>query len=82
MGNFFCKVHPLVTFAEEANKALLKFETACLQGKSKYTLRVAGEAGSTRLIRTACSAFQKRGHQAAGMTPYFAAYLSDLDAQI
>ena len=82
MGNFFWKVHPLVTFAEQANKALLKFETACLQGKSKYALPVAGEAGSTQLIRTACSAFQKRGHQAAGMTPYFAAYLSDLDAQI
>ena len=38
MGHFFCKVHPLITFAEEASKALLRFESACTQGKSKYAL--------------------------------------------
>ena len=65
MGNFFCKVHPLVTFAEEANKALLKFES-----------------GSVRLIRTVCSAFHKRGHQAAGMEQYFVAYLNDLGIKL
>ena len=30
MGNFFCMLHPLLTFAEEANKALIHFENACL----------------------------------------------------
>ena len=75
MGNFSARF-PLVTFDEEANK-VLKFETFFLQSKSKYALAVTGEAGSTRLIQSACSAFQKHGHQAAGMTPYFAAYLSD-----
>ena len=25
MGNFFCKAHPLVSFAEAANKAIPKF---------------------------------------------------------
>ena len=82
MGNFFCKVHPLVTFAEEANKALLKFESACLTGKSKCALPVAGESGSVQLIRTACSAFHKRGHQAAGMEQYFVAYLNDLGIKL
>ena len=78
MGHFFCKVHPLITFAEEANKALLRFESACTQGKSKYALPTSGESGAVRLIRTACQAFQKRGHQAAGVSEDFVAYLSEL----
>ena len=78
MGNFFCQVHPLITFAEETNKALLKFESACLTGKSKCPLPVAGESGSVRIIRTACSAFT----QAAGMEQYFVAYLNDLGIKL
>ena len=79
MGHFFCKVHhPLITFAEEANKALLRFESACTQGKSKYALPTSGESGAVRLIQTACQAFQKRGHHAAGVSEDFVAYLSEL----
>ncbi len=78
MGNFFCKVHPLVTFAEECNKVLLNFESAVLEGKCKFALPKSGEPGGVRLIRTACSAFQSRGHQAAGMSEDFAAYLMDI----
>ena len=52
MGNFFCKVHPLLSFAEEANKALLKFENAVLEGKSKYAFPTSGESVTFRLIRT------------------------------
>ena len=82
MSNFFCKVHPLISFAEAANKALLRFENAILDGKSKHALPVSGESGSVRLIRTACAAFQKRGDQIAGMTPYFNAYANELDPLI
>ena len=82
MSNFFCKVHPLISFAEAANKALLRFENAILDGKSKHALPISGESGSVRLIRTACAAFQKRGNQVAGMTPYFNAYLNELDPLI
>ena len=78
MGHFFCKVHPLITFAEEPNKALLRFESACTQGKSKYALPTSGESGAVRLIQTACQAFQKRGHHAAGVSKDFVAYLSEL----
>ena len=78
MGNFFCKVHPLITFAEECNKSLLKFETASLKGKSKFAYPQGGESGAVRLIRTACSAFQRRGHQAAGMSADFEVYLTEL----
>ncbi len=34
MGHFFCRIHLLVNFAEESNKVLMKFEEACLEGKS------------------------------------------------
>ena len=78
MGNFFCKVHPLLSFAEEANKALLKFENAVLQGKSKYAFPTSGESGIFRLIRTSCGAFQKRGNQQAGMSEDFNSYLSEI----
>ena len=57
MGNFFSKVHPLVTFAEECNKSLIKFENAVLEGKSKYALPSGGESGTVRLTRTPCLAF-------------------------
>ena len=83
MGNFFCMLHPLLTFAEEANKALIHFENACLEGTnySKFALPVAGESGSVRTTRTSCSAFEKRGHQAAGMSQYFDVYLKDVGEQ-
>ncbi len=66
-------------FSEECNKILLNFKSAVLEGKSKFSLPKGGESGAVRLIRTACSAFQRRGHQAAGMSEDFAAYLSDID---
>ena len=80
MGNFFCKIHPLITFAEECNKSLLQFENACLENyKSKFAMPSGGgESGAVRLIRTACSAFQKRGNQAAGQSADFLAYLDEL----
>ena len=78
MGNFFCKVHPLITFAGEGNKSLLKFETASLKGKSKFAYPQGGESGAVRLNRTACSAFQSCGHQAAGMSADFEVYLTEL----
>ena len=63
MGNFFCMLHPLLTFAEEANKALFHFENACLEDTNcKFALPVAGESGSVRTIRTSCNAFEERGH--------------------
>ena len=52
MGNFVCKVHPLVTFVGECSKSLIKFENAVLEGKSKYALSSGGESGSVRLSWT------------------------------
>ena len=82
MGNFFCKVHPLLSFAEEANKALSQFENSVLDGKSKFVLPVYGESGTFRLVRTACAAFQKRGNQQAGVSEDFKSYLSEHDLSL
>ena len=68
----------LITFAEECNKSLLKFETASLKGKIKFAYPQGGESGAVRLILTACSAFQRHGHQAAGMSTDFEVYLTEL----
>ena len=78
MGHFFCKVHPLITFAEESNKAILKFENGILEGRSKYALPSSGESGTVRTIRTACLAFQKRGNQQAGVSEDFLAHIDEL----
>ena len=37
-----------------------------------------GESGAVWLIQTACSAFQKRGNQAAGQSADFLAYINEL----
>ena len=47
LGHFFCKVHP---FAEESNKAILKFENGILKGRSKYALPSSGESGTVNPI--------------------------------
>ena len=78
MGNFFCKLHSLISFAEAANKSLQKFENALQEGKAKHAIQSSGESGTFRLVRTACGAFQKRGNQVAGMTQYFNTYLEEL----
>eukprot|EP00112_Aurelia_sp_Birch-Aquarium-sp1_P023755 Seg720.1 transcript_id=Seg720.1/GoldUCD/mRNA.D3Y31 product="hypothetical protein" protein_id=Seg720.1/GoldUCD/D3Y31 len=82
MGNFFCKVHPLATFAEEANKSMVKFEKAVLEGKSKCALPSGSESGTVRSIRTVCSAFQQRGNQQAGMSENFKAYLDEIGSPL
>ena len=78
MGNFFCKVHHLISFAEEASKALLKFENAALNRNSKYIFSTSGETGAFTLTRTSCGAVQKRRNQQAGMSEDFISYLSEI----
>ena len=68
-----------ISFFEECNKVLLKFETESGEGKSKHALLHSGEYGAVRLIRATCAAFQTRGHQAADMSADFSAYLSELN---
>ena len=49
---------------------------------NQHALPVSGKSGSVRLIRIACAAFRKRGNQVAEMTPYFDAYLNELNPLI
>ncbi|CAH1267617.1 Hypp3773 [Branchiostoma lanceolatum] len=76
VSNFFCKMHLLVNWASEANSTLKLFEDAVAQGKNPFAFSQAGEAGATRLIRTACSAFTDHGNEKSGTPHYFNSHLS------
>ena len=71
-------MHPLLSFSEEENKALLWFENAILEGNSKYRSPTNRESGTFRLLRTACKAFQKRGNQQACTSEDFKVYLDEI----
>lgn len=73
-GTFYCKMHPLINFAEEINRTLKAFEDICTDGKGTQAL-FSGESGATRLVRTASKAFHHRGSDKCGIEDSFTAYL-------
>ena len=73
-GVFFCKMHPLVNFAEEVNKVLKTFEDFTTSGKHAHVLQTI-EAGVTRLIRTSSKAFHYRGCDKSGVEDVFSSFL-------
>lgn len=75
-GKFFCKMHPLVNFAEEVDKVLKSFEDITTSGKHAHTLQTS-ESGVTRLIRIASKAFHHRGCDKSGVEDVFTAYLTN-----
>ncbi|XP_033117054.1 uncharacterized protein LOC117116991 [Anneissia japonica] len=75
-GTFFCKMHPLINFAEEINKVLKSLEDITSNGKNIHTIATA-EAGVTRLVRTASKAFHHRGSDQSGAEDVFTSYLSN-----
>ncbi|KAJ8043240.1 hypothetical protein HOLleu_10238 [Holothuria leucospilota] len=77
MGNFFCKMHILVNFATEADKALKIFESHVINdGNNPHTFDSCSESGSVRLIRTACKALTKHGSDKSGVASYWNSFLS------
>ena len=75
-GKFFCKMHPLVNFAEEVDKVLKSSEDISMAGKHAHTLQ-SSESGVTRLIHTASKAFHHRGCDKSGVEDVFSSYLSN-----
>lgn len=73
-GTFFCKMHPLINFAEEIGKVLKSLEEISTCGKNPHTFSTS-EAGVTRLIRTASKAFNHRGCDKSGVEDAFTTYL-------
>ncbi|XP_030830480.1 uncharacterized protein LOC105441835 [Strongylocentrotus purpuratus] len=73
-GPFYCRMHPLINFAEEINRTLKAFEDICTDGKGTRAL-FSGESGATRLVRTASKAFHHRGSDKCGIEDSFTAYL-------
>eukprot|EP00057_Strongylocentrotus_purpuratus_P029094 XP_011683568.1 PREDICTED: uncharacterized protein LOC105447354 isoform X1 [Strongylocentrotus purpuratus] len=75
-GKFFCKMHPLINFAEEVDKALKAFEDITTSGRHAHTLQTS-ESGATRLIRISSKAFHHRGCDKSGVEDVFSAFLSN-----
>ena len=70
MYHFFCGMHIVVNMAEHASESLKLFENAISDSEAQE-----GEAGTIRLIRTACKAFEKRGDEKSGYPLQFTTYL-------
>ena len=71
INNHFCGLHMLVNLAELCNAVLKEFEqTETEQADVDKT----SEAGSLRLVRTACKAFERHGSEKAGRMVDFATY--------
>ena len=82
MYNFFCGMHLIVSMAEHTAEALKLFENSHFEGKPAGSATVAGigawrssEAGTLRLIRIACKAFERRGDEKSGCPLQFASFL-------
>ena len=66
MYNFYCGMHLIVSMAEHTAEALKLFENSHFEGKPAGSASVHGswvssDAGTLRLVRTACKAFEWRG---------------------
>ena len=75
-GTFYCKMHPLINFAEEINKVLKSFKDITTSGKNAHTLATS-KAEVTRLIRTASKVFHNRGSDQSGAEDIFSSYLEN-----
>ena len=74
MYNFFCGIHSM---AETTSEAIRLFEKAHYKN-SDLEVSENTEAGTIRLIRTACKAFERRGDEKSGCAVQFHTYLRRL----
>ena len=78
LNNHFCAMHVLVNLAEQANDLLLSWEKSQnLPEPSGNVIVQSGEAGTVRLVRTACKTFEKHGSE-FGAAVDFAAFAHDI----
>ena len=69
MYHFYCGMHLVVNMAEHTAEALKLFEIA------DGAVDTDREAGTVRLVRTVCKAFQRRGCEKSGCPLQFTTYL-------
>ena len=76
LHTFFCGMHVIVGMADTAASTLKEWEAMSLQGPVHHAvINRDSEAGTVRLIRTACKAFQKHGSEQSGVYAHFTAFL-------
>ena len=77
MGNFFCKMHLLVNFATECDKALKEFEqNIIVSGRNPHSFSKS-ESGACRLVRMAAKALTTHGSEKAGVASYWNSFLEE-----
>ena len=81
VGHYFCGLHLIVNFAEEAIKALKSAESAMLEGRNPFAFD-SSESGTFRLLRTACKAFEEHGNDEAGVSSHFDVFLKGKDEEV
>ena len=74
MHNFYCGMHLVVNMAEHTSESLKLIEQNHDQ-PTTHAVYTTNEAGTVRLIRTACKALERRGDEKSGCPMQFAAYL-------
>ena len=77
MYNFFCGIHFVVSMAETTSEAICLFEKAHHKD-SDLEVTENTEAGTIKLIRTACKAFERRDDEKSGCALQFHTYLRRL----
>ena len=81
VGYYFCGLHLMVNFAEEAAKALKSAEGAMLEGKNPFTFDNS-ECGTFRFLCTACKVFEEHGSDEAGVASHFDAFLKGKEEDV
>ena len=71
MYHFYCGMYLVVNMAEHIAEALKLFESA----EGSMHTDADQEAGTVRLVRTVCKAFQQRGCKKSGCPLQFTTYL-------
>ena len=80
MNNFFCGLHTLVHMADASQKSIYETEKAHFNGNvpiDNPSFSKQGQAGTVRLVFTACKAFAIRGDQKNGCHQAFRTYVGD-----
>ena len=74
MHNFYCGMHLVVNMAEHTSESLKLIERN-YDSPATQAVYTTNEAGSVRLIRTACKALERRGDEKSGCPLQFGVYL-------
>ena len=83
LNHFFCGLHVIVGMAETALSTLKEWELMYItnEASNPTVVKRDTEAGTVRLVGTACKAFQKHGSEQSGAWGHFNSFLQSNGVQ-